>query len=745
MFSFGTFRFYYKKSMDGAVGRKTAKATLLKGRNEQSRILVLPPFVAVSELRVMFGVSYEAAFQVLNVKSVQKKFYWNDHEGRAFETANKRNVLVPFEIAARAATQFRLKAVMLDVEPEWSADYGNEEARTSLPTVVTLGHINHGKTTLLDRICNQQVAKSEPGGITQQLRACSISAMTFIDTPGHSSFEVSRGLSTSVADLALVVVSAEKGAEVQTEEVLFHADKFQVPVIFAINKMDLPTADVEFTRNQLIYQCGKLKNEGIIETDFCLEAKNAVAVSGLTGQNVPNLLEFLSSKYKKYRKFIKPKLPQCPSLTVGKVSEYFTLKRRTDFHVGVEEKPKCIGIVLDVSHSGEGKKLLVNMKKGSMKVGDYFVAGTVYGKVKTLEESGTVVTITGIRTGDCTNDDLLMGFGGCRERAHRLSAYRERISMLNDLQVDGPPLKFQFALDASMDEAVKRSENEQLYREKQEDNLKRVVEAEEEEGRENNEGTEFGAVPDFRSMGSIYVESIKEKAERIAREKNIPGESSGGRKSRRKRDSSAYHVEDDHDDDDDHDVLGRVRQSNERLIQRWGEKDEQRMRMREVTNQRFNADKKDVRDLHESVFDLKSSVLPDEIPVSLPVIPIILKCSSAGTFTALMDEIESIAAEYNCKLPIVHGGLGMVNSLDLDHAIAEKQYGYCPVYGVSVGCSSTAQVKAQDERIAIKSYQVFTDVIQDIRMRCKSVTGKVEKIKYNRALRKQAPPTESGM
>ncbi|CAD7931850.1 unnamed protein product, partial [Amoebophrya sp. A120] len=144
---------------------------IVKGRKQQSKVILLPPYVAAAELRVMFNLGYSEIFRLLNVTFEDGAYTWKDQANRVFKTANKRCVLIPYRIAAAAAADFGLEPKLLDVEPEWD----RKVMTTSIiPTVVVLGHIDEGKTSFLDRVRGTNVARLEPGRITQDIRAFTI-------------------------------------------------------------------------------------------------------------------------------------------------------------------------------------------------------------------------------------------------------------------------------------------------------------------------------------------------------------------------------------------------------------------------------------------------------------------------------------------------------------------------------------------------------------------------------------------
>jgi small GTP-binding protein len=157
------------------------------------------------------------------------------------------------------------------------------------PVVTILGHVDHGKTTLLDYIRKTHVAASEAGGITQSIGAYQVEyknkKITFIDTPGHKAFANMRARGAQVTDIAVLVVAADDGIMEQTREAISHARAAKVPIIVAINKIDKPTANVQRVKEQLA-------REGLTPEDWGGETIT-VPISALTGQGVDELLEMI--------------------------------------------------------------------------------------------------------------------------------------------------------------------------------------------------------------------------------------------------------------------------------------------------------------------------------------------------------------------------------------------------------------------------------------------------------------------
>lgn len=237
------------------------------------------------------------------------------------------------------------------------------------PVVTFLGHVDHGKTSLLDRIIGIDVVSGESGGITQHIRAYQIdkdgNPIAFVDTPGHEAFTAMRARGANVTDIAVVVVAADDGVMPQTEEAISHAQAAEVPIIVALNKMDLPGADPMKALTGLS-QAGLQPSEwgGDVEV---------VKTSAQTGEGLDELLDTI--------------------LTVAELHEYQANPNRP-----------AIGVCLEATQDpDQGVTSKVIVETGTLRVGDIVVCGDAYGRVRAmtntldrsnrLEEAGPSMTV----------------------------------------------------------------------------------------------------------------------------------------------------------------------------------------------------------------------------------------------------------------------------------------------------------------------------------------------------------------
>ncbi|HZT81741.1 MAG TPA: translation initiation factor IF-2, partial [Gemmataceae bacterium] len=230
------------------------------------------------------------------------------------------------------------------------------------PIVTVMGHVDHGKTSLLDRIRRSNVVATEAGGITQVLRAWRVEhhgkPITFLDTPGHEAFTKMRARGANVTDIAVIVVAADDGVMPQTEEAINHAKAAGVSMVVAINKIDLPNANVAKTRQQL-YGLGVLPDNMGGDTPF-------VETSAASGKGIDELLE-----------------------SIQLVAELKELK--------ANPKKPARGTVLEAMLSeGEGVSATLLVQEGTLHKGDVVLCGAAYGRVRQMyDDLGRPITEAG--------------------------------------------------------------------------------------------------------------------------------------------------------------------------------------------------------------------------------------------------------------------------------------------------------------------------------------------------------------
>ena len=259
--------------------------------------------------------------------------------------------------------------------------YLNEEELVERPPVVTImGHVDHGKTTLLDTLRNSRVATGEAGGITQHIGAYQIEEkgkkITFLDTPGHAAFTSMRARGASVTDLTILVVAADDGVMPQTIEAINHSKAAEVPIIVAINKIDKPGANPERV-------IGELAEHGVISTAWGGESE-FVEISAKFNQNIDELLE-----------------------TVLLVAEIQELK--------ADPTVRAIGTVIE-AHLDKGKGAVATLlvQQGTLNVQDPIVVGNTFGRVRAMTNDlgrrvkvagpSTPVSITGLNEAPMAGD-----------------------------------------------------------------------------------------------------------------------------------------------------------------------------------------------------------------------------------------------------------------------------------------------------------------------------------------------------
>lgn len=286
-----------------------------------------------------------------------------------------------------------------EVEKEIAEKPAKEEKKTEVkkgdmtprpPIVAVLGHVDHGKTSLLDAIRETNVVGKESGGITQHIGAYQIEKndrkITFLDTPGHAAFEKMRQQGAEVTDIALILVAADDGVKPQTVEAINHAKKAETPMIVVITKIDKPNADITRAKQQVA-------ELGLNPEEWGGDIPVA-EVSAKTGQGINDLLELI--------------------LVMADVSDFMA-----------DPKMPASGIAIETHMDyGKGPVATILVKNGTLRVGDYVSVGETYGKIRSMEDHkkkrlkeappSTAVRISGLK-GVPKISDLLQVFSDEKE------------------------------------------------------------------------------------------------------------------------------------------------------------------------------------------------------------------------------------------------------------------------------------------------------------------------------------------
>ncbi len=269
------------------------------------------------------------------------------------------NEIIEFEVAVLVAHEFGFKVLKPKNDSKMtlkssldSNRFNEDQIVLRSPVITILGHVDHGKTSILDSIRGSKVVDTEHGGITQSIGAYQIThnneKITFVDTPGHEAFTAMRARGAQITDIAVLVVAADDGVMRQTKEAIDHIKSAETPMIVAINKCDLEGADVNKVKSQLV-------ENDIVPEDYGGDVM-CVETSATTSKGIDDLLESI--------------------ILLGQILELKVLKNTTGEGYVLEG-------TLDKSKGSLGTILV---KEGNVSVGDYIVAGEVSGKIKSLTD-----------------------------------------------------------------------------------------------------------------------------------------------------------------------------------------------------------------------------------------------------------------------------------------------------------------------------------------------------------------------
>ena len=386
------------RRMERKEQRKKAKA--LKKSMAAPTPIYLPEFISVSNLAGVLRVRVEDFIRKMG--------------DLGFGETNN-DLILDAETAGLVAAEFNFEPIFEQAENPDLLPRSPAEDKSMLPprppVVTIMGHVDHGKTTLLDYLRKSSVAASEHGGITQHIGAFSVPMpggrlVTFLDTPGHEAFLSMRQRGANVTDIVILVVAADDSVKPQTVEAIRHAQNAKVPMIVAVNKIDKEDADAERVKRDLA-------RYGVEVEDYGGDTQ-AVCVSGKTGQGMGELEDAAVA-----------------------LADILDMRSETD---GQAE-----GWVLEATTKKAGRVATVLVRRGTLRPGDIIVAGTSWARVRSLRNEagvmlksagpGTPVEIDGWREQPAAGDEVLQAPDEQRAKAvvnYRLEAH-ERTQMATDM------------------------------------------------------------------------------------------------------------------------------------------------------------------------------------------------------------------------------------------------------------------------------------------------------------------------
>jgi len=356
----------------------------------EKKIVKIPSRVTVKKFAEVLGLGISEVIKEL----MKNKILATINDEIDFETAAIIASDLGFEAEEdiEAGGQGAMTLEKLDEILKKEKDASSTEVglRHRAPVVTILGHVDHGKTTLLDTIRKTSVVEKEAGGITQHISAYQVKKkgelITFVDTPGHEAFSAMRERGVSLADIAILVVAADDGVRPQTEEVINYLKEKKIPMVVAINKVDKPNANIQRVKQELA-------DRGIVIEDWGGDVV-AAEVSAKQNIGIDELLDMI--------------------LLVAEVE-----------NLKADYKRLPLGVVIE-SHLDpkKGNMSTVLVRTGTLKEGQDILAGSIAGRVRRLEdfkgkqvkEAGpsTPVTVIGLHELPNTND-VLSGYAGSRE------------------------------------------------------------------------------------------------------------------------------------------------------------------------------------------------------------------------------------------------------------------------------------------------------------------------------------------
>ena len=338
------------KLIEEDAGSSQSEKESIETSYDDSNVIHIKPPIILKDLADKMGIKPFNIIRDLMELDVFASLDSSIEPEVATQICEKHGFVFEKEKREKGGGVHKVEEVIEEPPPPEPEEKGEEELPLRPPVVTVMGHVDHGKTSILDAIRKSRVAAGEAGGITQHINAYSVehngANITFIDTPGHAAFTEMRARGANITDIVVLVVAANDGIMPTTHEAISHARAAGVTIIIAINKIDLPNADI----NKVIAQ---LQENDLTPEDWGGETI-CVQTSATQGLGVDDLLEMIALQ-----------------------SEVIELRANPE--------GDARGIVIEASSkAGKGSTASIIVKTGKLKVGDSFICGPYYGKVKLL-------------------------------------------------------------------------------------------------------------------------------------------------------------------------------------------------------------------------------------------------------------------------------------------------------------------------------------------------------------------------
>ncbi|RAO99837.1 translation initiation factor IF-2 [Petrotoga sp. 9PW.55.5.1] len=316
-------------------------------------VTISPTDLTLETLSKYVGISQTEIIKDMFIKGIALRPGQKLDVKTAENIALNYNILLNFEEEQKETQETNISDLETILSNRWKEIYESNKDKLVLrpPVVTVMGHVDHGKTTLLDKIRNTKVAEKEEGGITQSIGAYQIEyndhKITFIDTPGHEAFTEMRARGAQVTDIVVLIIAADDGVMPQTIEAFNHAKNANVPIIVAINKVDKPNANLDLTKQQMVSKLNLVPEDWGGDTI-------TVPISAKTGKGIDELLEMI--------------------ILVAEMQEIKC----------IPDGPARAVIIESRIDKAMGPLGTVIVKDGKLKVGDDFVAGSTFGRVRRI-------------------------------------------------------------------------------------------------------------------------------------------------------------------------------------------------------------------------------------------------------------------------------------------------------------------------------------------------------------------------